>query len=92
MERKLPNGNPDVTEMFWLGLGDSKSFKERTERELGNGQLEMERSENKGTTMYKDRLLSPSSSHLPSIYLYSSALVFLFSVVYRERKSGELGA
>ena len=78
--------------MFRLGLGDSRSFKGRTERELGNGQLRMERSGNKATVLYKDRLPSPSSSHLPSICLCFSALVFLFAIVYRERKSGELGA
>ena len=78
--------------MFRLGFGDSRSFKGRTERELGKGQLRMERSGNKGTAMYKDRLPFPSSSHLPSIRLCSNNLAFLFAVVYRERKSGELGA
>ena len=74
-------------EPFLLGHGDSRSFKGRTERELGNGQLGMEHSGNEGTAVYKDRLPSPSSSHL-----HSRALAFLCSLLYRERKSGELGA
>ena len=44
--------------------------------------------------MYKDRLPSPSSSHLLSI-LFTCVLAlfaFLSALVYRERKSGELGA
>ena len=69
------NGNPDLTDPFWLSHGDSNSFKGRMERELGNGQLGMKRSGNEETTMYKDRLPSPSSSHLLSIHL----LVFLRS-------------
>ena len=48
------NGNPDLTDPFRLGLGDSRSFKGRIERELGNGQLGMECFGNKGTAMYKD--------------------------------------
>ena len=54
-------------DLFRLGHEDSRSFKGRTERELGNGQLGMERSGNEGTALYKDRLPSPSSSHLLSI-------------------------
>ena len=79
-------------DLFQLGLGYSRSFKGRTERELSNDQLGMERSENEGTAMYKDWLPSPSSSHLLSIHLCSRAFAFLFVAVYRERKSGELGA
>ena len=63
------NGNPDLTDPFRLGHGDSRSFKGRTERELGNSQLGMECSGNEETTMYKDQPPSPSSSHLLSILL-----------------------
>ena len=70
--------------MFRLGLGDSRSFKGRMERELGNSQLGMERFGNKRTTMYKDRLSSPLSSHLLSIRLCSSIFAFMFSAVDRE--------
>ena len=61
------NGNPDLMDPFQLGHGDSRSFKERTERELGNGQLGLERSGNEGTSLYKDRLPSLSFPHLLSM-------------------------
>ena len=61
------NRNPDLTDPFRLGHGDSRSFKGRTERELGSNQLGMEHFGNEETAMYKDWPPSPSSSHLLSI-------------------------
>ena len=79
-------------DLFRLGHGDLRRFKGRTERELGNSQLGMQRSENKGTAVYKDRLPSPSSSHLLSLLSCAYALFVIHcAFVLRERKNGELG-
>ena len=76
-------GNPDLTDPFRLGHGDSESFKGRTEREHGNGQLGMERSGKEGTILYKDRLPSSPSPHFLSMLLVAfshASLLVAFAV------------
>ena len=68
---------------FRLGHGDSRSLKERTEKELSNGQFKLERSGNEGTALYKDWLPSPSFPHLLSMLSVAfsrSSLLVVFAL------------
>ena len=73
------NGNLDLMDPFRLGFGDSKRFKRERKGNTVMVKRKMERSENRGATMHKDRLLSFSLSLSLKFAFHSLASMCFFS-------------